>query len=92
MMVTIIENCASIEGIICSIQQDPSLNNYFQIELELRKSANVGNFPNLAKADVGEIIRINIRSDQFSNHSIKAGDEFSGKIKKGLCQIYFMES
>lgn len=64
-MVNIIENYAYAEGVVRSITQNDKLPGYHQIELELRTSKNIGSFPNLAKADEGKTILVNIKNEDL---------------------------
>jgi hypothetical protein len=90
-MVSIIENRASIEGVVLSISENPALKGYLLFELELKRSNEVESFPNLAKADEGNIIRINVRPDQLADKKIKPGDTFSCNVRKAFGQVYFVQ-
>lgn len=90
-MVSIIENWASVEGVVRSISESPVLKDYLLLELELKKTNDVESYPNLAKADEGNIIRINVRPDQIEDQKIKPGDTFSCNVRKAFGQVYFVQ-
>jgi len=89
-MVSIIENWASIEGVIISLYENPDLQGFYIIELDLQRSEDEGGFPNLAKADEGKIIRINIRQEQLETMNIKPGDPLRATVRKAFGQVYFI--
>ena len=90
-MVNIIENYAHAEGIVRSIKQHDKLPGYHQIELELRTSKNIGSFPNLAKADEGKTVLVNIKDEDLKQHNIEIGQPFSREIRKFSPNVYFMK-
>jgi hypothetical protein len=89
-MVSIIENWASIEGVIVSLYENPDLQGFYIIELDLQRSEDEGGFPNLAKADEGKVIRINIRREQLETMDIKPGNPLRATVRKAYGQIYFI--
>jgi hypothetical protein len=91
-MVNIIENKAKVKGKVKTITENTSLQGYCQIKLQLQKSDEVKGYPNLAKADEGTLITINIRSSEIENQNIKPGSDFSATVKKVFGQKYFIDS
>jgi hypothetical protein len=91
-MVTIIENKAKIEGKVKEIAENVSLQGFYEVQVQLQKSEDVKGYPNLAKADEGSLITINIRSEEISEQKIKPGSKFSAKVKKVFGQKYFIDS
>jgi hypothetical protein len=61
-MVNIIENWSAIKGIIISIKKSKKMEDYFQCTLKIKSSDDIDLFPNLAKADIGKNILVNIPS------------------------------
>lgn len=90
-MVSIIENWAAVEGVVLSVSENPALKDYILLELELKKTNNIESFPNLAKADEGNVIRINVRPGQLESNKIKPGDRLSCKVRKAFGQVYFIQ-
>ena len=90
-MVSIIENWASVEGIVRAIYDNPVLEGYLLLELELQKTNDVQSFPNLAKADEGNIIRINVRPDQLDDKHLEPGNSFTCNVRKAFGQVYFVQ-
>ncbi|MEJ7913840.1 MAG: hypothetical protein WKF70_11845 [Chitinophagaceae bacterium] len=89
-MVSIVPNRSSIEGVVCSIQPNLDLKGYIVLELALSCSVNVEDYFNLAKADEGSIIRINVKADHLDSQ-LKPGDTFSGDIRKAPGHVYFLQ-
>jgi len=90
-MVNIIENYAYAEGIVRSIKQHDKLPGYHQIELELQGSKSIGSFPNLAKADEGKTILVNIKNEDLERKKIQVDQPFSSEIRKASPHVYFMK-
>ena len=90
-MVNIIENKARIEATITSIDKNGGPQGYCQLLAKLEKSKVVGSYPNLAKADEGTIITINLRPDQLSEDNLETGKHFKATVRKVFGQQYFME-
>jgi len=90
-MVNIIENYAYAEGIVRSIKQHDKLPGYHQIELELKTSKNIGTYPNLAKADEGKTILVNIKNENLGKQKIQIDQPFSCDIRKSSPHVYFMK-
>jgi hypothetical protein len=51
----------------------------------------VENFPNLAKADEGTIITVNLRPEQLTENNLEKGSHLSATVRKAFGQQYFME-
>ena len=90
-MVTIIENWAEIEGTVKSILGNPALSEYTIVNLELAASAEVESFPNLARADEGSTIRINVRTADLEHHGILPGQKLRCVVRKAAGQMYFIK-
>lgn len=91
-MVSIIENKARIVGKVKAIDQDAGPQGYCQIEVQVQKSEDVEGYPNLAKADEGSVITINLRPEQLFNGNIEPGSDFSATVRKVFGQQYYMDS
>ena len=91
-MVNIIENKAKIKGKINAIDDTDNPKGYCQLVVKLQKSEDVEGYPNLAKADEGAVVTINIHSEEVSNHHIKIGTSFEATVKKVFGQKYFIDS
>jgi hypothetical protein len=91
VMVNIIENKAKINGKVNAIN-DNGPSGYSQIEVELQNSDEVGGYPNLAKADEGSVITINVKPQQISDANIVVGNNLSATVRKVFGQKYFMDS
>lgn len=91
-MVNIIENKAKIKGKINAIDDTNNPKGYCQLVVKLQKSEDVEGYPNLAKADEGTIILVNIHSTEVSSHQIKIGTSFKATVKKVFGQKYFIDS
>ena len=91
-MVSIIENKAKIEGTVKAINENAGPQGYCQVEVELHKSNEVEGYPNLAKADEGSVITINVRPEQISECNIQVSCDLSAKVRKVFGQQYYMDS
>jgi len=89
-MVSIIENYADIEGKIVEVTDHPTRPGYLQMKVALKKSKTVEGFPNLAQADEGTTIAINIRKDAAGTKAFHTANIFSGVVKKAAGQEYFI--
>ena len=88
-MVSIIENYADIEGKIVEVSDHPTKPGYIQMILALKKSTAVEGFPNLAQADEGTTIAINVKKEEAAKfHGQKS---FSAVVKKAAGQEYFIK-
>lgn len=90
-MVNIIENWVSIEGMVKSVKEQPALKGYYEVAVELAKTYDVEGFPNLARADEGHIIHLNVKPEQIASYDIKQGKIICGKARKAYGQVYFMD-
>lgn len=90
-MVNIIENKALIEAEVIGIDHVSKPKGYIRLTARLLKSSDMEGYPNLAQADEGSIIHINVRPDQFKDYKLKSGSRFSATVKKSLAQQYYME-
>jgi hypothetical protein len=90
-MVNIIENKAMITGIINAINENNGPDGYSQIEVKLHNSDEVEGFPNLAKADEGSVITINVKPDQIAESNLEVGKNLSATVRKVFGQKYFMD-
>lgn len=84
------ENWAVVTGMIIAVSDHPSLTDYMQFSLELKSTEDVEGFPNMARADEGTTIVINVRREQKSD-SIKLGAAFTGTVRKAFGQVYFLK-
>jgi hypothetical protein len=91
VMVNIIENKAKIEAAITDVDVDAGPQGYCQVKAKLQKSEEVEDFPNLAKADEGTIITVNLRPTQLTANNLEKGKQFSATVRKVFGQQYFME-
>jgi len=91
-MVNIIENKAEIQGKINAIHKNTGPPGYCQIEVELQKSNDVEDYPNLAKADESTLIIINVRPEQLSDDNIQIGNSLCAIVHKVFGQQYYMDS
>ena len=91
-MVSIIENKAKIEGNVEAVNENAGPQGYCQIQVALQKSDDVEGYPNLAKADEGSVITINLRPEQLSDCNIEPGSDFKAQVRKVFGQQYYMES
>lgn len=90
-MVSIIENWASIQGEIKSVSSHPGSKGYLEVDLALKEALDIDGFPNLAKADEGNTIHINVKPEQLRLLNIKAGKPLCSKARKAFGQVYFLE-
>jgi len=88
-MVNIIENWAIINGTIKNVSDNPKLRGFTTLKVLLEKSTDVSPYPNLAKADEGSLISINIRTTNSDKEKLLPGMEFNGTVRKSIGQIYF---
>jgi len=88
-MVSIIENYANIEGKIVELTDHPTRPGYLQMKVALEKSKPVEGFPNLAQADEGTTIAINVKKEDTDK--FKAKKSFSAVVKKAAGQEYFIK-
>ncbi|MEO6313829.1 MAG: hypothetical protein ABIU63_10850 [Chitinophagaceae bacterium] len=88
-MVAIIENYAGIEGKIVGMTDHPTREGYLQMKLALKKSKTVEGFPNLAQADEGTTIHINVKKEAADQLAVTKS--FSGVVRKAPGQEYFIK-
>jgi hypothetical protein len=91
-MVSIIENCANIKGKIVELSEHPTRPGYLQMKLALQKSEMVEGFPNLARADEGTTIAINVKKEEADIKKLQAKKSFSAVVKKAAGQEYFIKT
>ena len=89
-MVTIIENYARVQGVVKSVKANDKVAGYHQIEFQLQESEDVQSYPNLAKADEGKVIKINLTNEQLKDHKPKRNQVFSTTVRKAKGLVYFM--
>ncbi|MEO5999304.1 MAG: hypothetical protein ABIN89_21100 [Chitinophagaceae bacterium] len=90
-MVNIIENWAFIQGIVKSVGNSGAPKGYVPITLELQNALDSEALPNLAKADEGSIINIQVKPEQIDKYAIRPGKSLSCKARKSTGQKYFLE-
>lgn len=90
-MVNIVENKAKIEATVTDVDLDAGPKGYCQIKARLQKSEEVESYPNLAKADEGTIITLNLRPAQLTGNNLEKGKHLSAIVRKVFGQQYFME-
>ena len=90
-MAPIIENWAEVSGKVKSITDHPGMEGFKQITLSLKSSKDVGEFPNLARADEGTDILINVRSGDIDKAGAVEGEHFTGTVRKAFGQVYFLK-
>lgn len=90
-MVNIIENKAKIQASIINVDLYAGPKGYCQLKAKLKKSMEVADYPNLAKADEGTIITLNLRPTQLTANNLQKGKQFSAIVRKVFGQQYFME-
>jgi hypothetical protein len=90
-MAPIIENWATVSGNVKSIADHPKMEGYKQITLDLKKSEDVEDYPNLAKADEGTDIVINVRAEELEQSGAREGGAFRGIVRKAFGQVYFLK-
>lgn len=88
-MVNIIENWAEISGTIKNIVNNPDLEGYLQLQIMLEKTKDIEPYPNLARADEGEVIRVNISRVVAESAKPTPGAVFKATVRKAAGQIYF---
>ena len=88
-MVSIVENYAAIKGKIVDLSDHPTRPGYLQMKVALKKSKDVEGFPNLAQADEGTTIAINVKKEEANNLEVKK--TFSAVVKKAAGQEYFIK-
>jgi len=89
-MVTIIENRASIKGKILSVVPNKKLSEYSLITMLLESADDMEGFPNLARQDVGNEIKINIKTSELNKRNIAVNNELSFDARKAFGQVYFI--
>ena len=90
-MAPIVENWAKVSGTVKSLTDHPTMEGYKQITLALKESKEVGEFPNLAKADEGTDILINVRAEDMDKADAAEGEHFTGTVRKAFGQVYFLK-
>ncbi len=90
-MVSIIENWARIEGVVVGIANNLRLPGYVLLEVELKNSFEVESFPNLAKADEGQLIQVNVKKIGLEAHGISLNATISCTVRKFFGRLYFMK-
>lgn len=90
-MVNIIENWAKIEGLVKNISENTDLDGYKTITIMLTNSKEVSSYPNLAKIDEGNLIKINIPEADYLTNKIEVNKKFTGTVRKAPKQIYFLK-
>jgi hypothetical protein len=90
-MAPIVENWAIVSGKVKSIRDHPDMEGFKQIIFTLRDSKEVEGFPNLAKADEGEDIVINVRTEELEKVNAEVGEEFNCTVRKAFGQVYFLK-
>ena len=90
-MAPIVENWAEVSGTVTSINDNPKMEGYKQITLSLKSSKDVGEYPNLAKADEGTDILINVRTEAMNEAGAVEGKHFTGTVRKAFGQVYFLK-
>jgi hypothetical protein len=91
-MVNIIENKAKIKGTIKCIEKTSTPQGYCELQVKLEESDDVEGYPNLAKADEGSVILINLHSEEIAMRNLKEGESFHAIVKKVFGQKYFVDS
>jgi hypothetical protein len=90
-MAPIMENWAIVKGTVTSITDHPSMAGYAQIGLDLKDTKDFEDFPNMARADIGQTVQINIKREQLGKSGAKEGSEFEGRVRKAFGNVYFLE-
>lgn len=88
-MSIIIENYAKVRGVVKSVKVNPKLTGYHQIQLDLIDSKDIESFPNLAKADEGKVIKINIPSVEMVKKPLEKDQKITMIVRKDRGQVYF---
>lgn len=91
-MVNIIENKAKIKGTITAIDKNSSIQDYCELKVRLDQSDDVEGYPNLAKADEGSVIQINLHSEEIAMRKLQEGESIHAIVKKVFGQKYFVDS
>ncbi len=89
-MAQIIENWAGVSGKVSVIRDHPTMAGYKQISLRLEKSCALEGFPNLAQADEGSDIWINVRAEALEDSGAREGEPFAAEVRKAFGQVYFL--
>jgi hypothetical protein len=89
-MVSIIENYAAIEGTIIEVNKHPLRPGYIQVKVALKSSKPLEGFPNLAQADEGTTISVNVKKEDEVAKKMYSQKVFNGVVKKAGGQEYFM--
>ena len=90
-MAPIIENWAIVSGTVKAISDHPEMEGFQQITLHLKQSKAVDDFPNLAEADEGNDIVINVRAADLEELNVEEGKSFKGTVRKAFGQVYFLK-
>ena len=90
-MAPIIENWAIVSGTVESVCDHPEMEGFKQIRLRLKESKVVEGFPNLAQADEGQLIVINVRASDLDQANAEEGKDFNGTVRKAFGQVYFLK-
>jgi hypothetical protein len=69
----------------------PTRPGYLQVKVALKKSKPVEGFPNLAQADEGTTIAINVKKEEADTDKFIAKKSFSAVVKKAAGQEYFIK-
>lgn len=89
-MSIIIENYAKVRGVVKSVRVNPKLSGYHQIQLDLIDTKDIESFPNLAKADEGKVIKVNIPSTDIEKKPLKKDQKLALVVRKERGQVYFI--
>ena len=89
-MSIIIENYAKVRGVVKSVRVNPKLSGYYQIQLDLIDTKDIESFPNLAKADEGKVIKVNIPSTDIEKKPLKKDQKLALVVRKERGQVYFI--
>ncbi len=87
-MVSIRPNQACIGGTVKGKCVGPE--GYLQLELQLASSDDVDSMPNMARADVGNIILVNYKQDQLPSCDTEEGKFINLTVRKAPGQQYFV--
>jgi hypothetical protein len=87
-MVAVIENRADIEGFIANVADHAGRPGYLRVTVIIKKAYNVKSYPNLARADEGGTIAINVRKEEAEKMVVDK--EFRGIVRKAGAQEYFL--
>ena len=88
-MSPVIENYANIKGRIIAVMDHPQLPGYQQLKVSLENSYPITGFPNLAAADEGADIFINIKKDNASAINTTLQGVYKSLVKKVNHKEYF---